>query len=252
MALKVQVDSLDEVPEPQRGLYVEDGGRYRLDVDGLPDVAGLNTALSSERRLVREMKAKLGRFQIDGKEIDAGAYQQAMGELEELRAKVGGSPEQKREDDARVRELTAKLDKLTERLNASEQERQQTKQRLRTSQIERDIDAICEELRVQDQYRGDARLRASMFTVLDDDKTVVLANQDGSPYEDEHNKPVPAREWFTRFVKEERPGWITPSSGGGARGTAAAAGVRGIISRDDSAGLLNNLEAVAKGKVAVQ
>lgn len=37
MAIEIQVDSLDQVEESMRGVYVEEGGKFRLDVDKYAD-----------------------------------------------------------------------------------------------------------------------------------------------------------------------------------------------------------------------
>lgn len=36
MSLKYELDKLDDVPEPMRALYKEEGGKFRLTVDGIP------------------------------------------------------------------------------------------------------------------------------------------------------------------------------------------------------------------------
>jgi len=60
MPLPAETDSLDAIPEAARAFYVEtDDGRYRLDADGVEDVAGLKSALEKERTARRELKAAL-------------------------------------------------------------------------------------------------------------------------------------------------------------------------------------------------
>lgn len=49
MALALTVDAVDTLPENVRPLYVQKDGKFHLDVDGLPDVTGLKTALEKER-----------------------------------------------------------------------------------------------------------------------------------------------------------------------------------------------------------
>lgn len=53
MSLKLIVDSLDSVPEPLRPMYSEDGGKFRLQLDGYEDPAGLKSALDKERTAAR-------------------------------------------------------------------------------------------------------------------------------------------------------------------------------------------------------
>lgn len=67
MPLELVVEKVDALPEAVRGLYVERDGKFHLDVNGVPDVKGLQTALQSEREraagLDRSIKdwARLGK-----------------------------------------------------------------------------------------------------------------------------------------------------------------------------------------------
>jgi hypothetical protein len=55
MTLKFNVDTLDSIPEAQRGLYTKtDDGKYRLDLEGYEDPVGLKTALTKERETARD------------------------------------------------------------------------------------------------------------------------------------------------------------------------------------------------------
>lgn len=49
MPLQLVVDSIDSVPEALRDQYKEANGKFRLDLDGYEDPAGLKTALQKER-----------------------------------------------------------------------------------------------------------------------------------------------------------------------------------------------------------
>lgn len=60
MPLPATVDALDELPEPVRAYYLEtDDGRWRLDAEGVEDVAGLKSALEKERAERKALKAAL-------------------------------------------------------------------------------------------------------------------------------------------------------------------------------------------------
>lgn len=52
--LKLEVDTIDAIDEPLRGLYEEKDGKFRLKVDGVPDVGGLKT---KNTELMDELKA---------------------------------------------------------------------------------------------------------------------------------------------------------------------------------------------------
>jgi hypothetical protein len=60
MSLPAIVDQLEDVPEAARAFYVEtEDGRFKLDADGVEDVAGLKSALEKEREARKELKAEL-------------------------------------------------------------------------------------------------------------------------------------------------------------------------------------------------
>lgn len=76
MALAFTVDSLDSVDESARALYVQDGDKFRLDLDGYEDPTGLKTALQRERDANKDAKKKLDEAkqfsaQFDGLDINA-------------------------------------------------------------------------------------------------------------------------------------------------------------------------------------
>lgn len=57
--LKLTVDDIDSVDETLRGLYEEDGGTYRLKVEGLPDTSGFEAKLSTaQKEAIAERKKR--------------------------------------------------------------------------------------------------------------------------------------------------------------------------------------------------
>jgi hypothetical protein len=67
MALQFIVDSLDTIPEAQRALYVKDGDKFRLDLDGYEDPANLKSALQKERDAKRDAVAMAKAWKDFGK-----------------------------------------------------------------------------------------------------------------------------------------------------------------------------------------
>ncbi|MEQ8396509.1 hypothetical protein [Thalassobaculum sp.] len=60
MTLPAITDSLEDLPEAVRPHYVAtEDGRWRLDADGVEDVAGLKSALEKERTARKALKAEL-------------------------------------------------------------------------------------------------------------------------------------------------------------------------------------------------
>lgn len=70
MPLALVVDSLDTVPETLRTEYTEKDGKFHLNVDGLPDVTGLKSALESERKMNKGVKDKIAAWEKLGKSPD--------------------------------------------------------------------------------------------------------------------------------------------------------------------------------------
>jgi hypothetical protein len=84
MALQLVVDSLDSVPEPLRGDYAaQEGGKFRLNVDGLQDNGALLKALRTERESVSKLKADAAPWKKLGKTPDEVAAILAAGDARE-------------------------------------------------------------------------------------------------------------------------------------------------------------------------
>lgn len=114
--LKLVVDSLDDLEETSRGLYVEKDGRYHLDVDGIEDTSGLKSALQKERK-DREAKEKqvkswerLGKTPEEIEEL-----LEAQRKAEEDKATKAGEWDKLRAqmNDKHQQELKAREDKLS-------------------------------------------------------------------------------------------------------------------------------------------
>lgn len=90
MTLKVELESLDGVDENIRGLYEEQGGKFRLKVDGLEDTGALKRAKDHEKqaRKQAELQAKELQDQIEAlrEKINAGKDDDAKkkGDIEAL------------------------------------------------------------------------------------------------------------------------------------------------------------------------
>lgn len=124
MALKLIVDTLDDVPEALRGEYVEKDGKFHLGVDGLEDTGGLKTALQKERadRAAYEKQVKawqgLGKTPDEIKELLA-AQEKAdedkatrAGEWDKLKAQMN------EKHDAALRAKDETITAMRARLNA--------------------------------------------------------------------------------------------------------------------------------------
>jgi len=111
--LKLEADNLDAIDEPLRSLYEEKDGKFRLKVDGLPDVSGLKKKLDE---LMDESKAAKRK----AKEIEEAAERERAealaksGDVESLRKsydeKFGKT---KTEYETQIQNYQQQLQKLT-------------------------------------------------------------------------------------------------------------------------------------------
>ncbi len=87
MAMQFTVDKLDSIPEAQRGLYKQDGDKFRLDLDGYEDPIGLKSALDKERKRAGDLEKQSKAWTAMGKtpeEIQAMVDAQAQAERDKL------------------------------------------------------------------------------------------------------------------------------------------------------------------------
>lgn len=117
------VETLDDVPENLRELYVEADGKFRLDAEGVEDVSGLKSTLEKLKRESKEAKDALKRY--DG--LDPEEYQrlkeaadtaeqtklQTEGKWEEMKDRL--TKAHQKESEKLTSELS-KRDKFIERL----------------------------------------------------------------------------------------------------------------------------------------
>lgn len=87
MPIQLIVDTLDSVPEPLRDSYKQEGEKFRLDLDGYEDPAGLKSALEKERKAARDAVRQAGAWANLGKtpeEIQTLVEAQAQADREKL------------------------------------------------------------------------------------------------------------------------------------------------------------------------
>ncbi|MFL4375769.1 hypothetical protein RJ730_16825, partial [Acinetobacter baumannii] len=83
MSLPFIVDSLDDVKEEYRGLYVEEDGKFRLDLDGYEDPKGLKSALQSERDAAKNAKLELQKLQKQFEGIDPEIVKKVFAQIDQ-------------------------------------------------------------------------------------------------------------------------------------------------------------------------
>lgn len=73
--LKLEAEKIDDIPEVARSFYEEKDGKFRLKVDGVPDVDGLKKSRD-------EVLAELKQFKTKAKEAEEAAQRAAQEALE--------------------------------------------------------------------------------------------------------------------------------------------------------------------------
>ncbi len=215
MELPYRVDSLDDVPESARELYVEDGDAFRLPVTGVEsedEVSGLKSALAKLKRDLRSAKEKAG--QVSSEDLE---------ELEQLRAERAAREEKKAKEEGRFDELRAKLaekhDKEMADLKAELQKRESV---IETLTVKNELRSAIAEAGVDPKYHR------AVEALLRERGPKVDWNGDGLPHgifpdEIEGDKPI------ADFVKawagsDEASPYMPPETGGGGGGHGGTGG----------------------------
>lgn len=126
--LKAVLDTLDGLPEGQKGLYVEsEDGKFRLDAEGIEDVGGLKSTVDKLRKERKELTEKLKKVG----DIDTEEFERLRAESEQ-RAEKGDDLEKRlataqKKFDREKAELDSKLlarDKKIHQLVAEDKARE--------------------------------------------------------------------------------------------------------------------------------
>lgn len=224
MALKAVVENLDDVDEGLREQYKETvdpktkAKVYALDIENvqaLPDVTRLSTALVKERDEHKATKGKFAPFAALG---DPTALQAQLDRIPELEAAAEGKL-----DDAKINSIVE--GRLKTKLAPLERENGQLKLQLgekdkvigdyttkeRTGKINSALTKAAREAKVVDSAMDDIELYGDrVFEVQDDGSVVTKDNVGVTP-------GLTAKQWL-EDMQTKRPHWWGPTQGGGAGG----------------------------------
>ena len=120
MALKVIIDSLDDVDEALRGLYKKSGDKFMLDVtniDNHPTVSGLSKTMKDERdarkkfeKSLKELEKKTKGVDLDAlKDFDLEDYKSNLIDLENLKKEKSKQNNKKLKDKEQWEKLETQL-----------------------------------------------------------------------------------------------------------------------------------------------
>lgn len=216
MGLKAVVESLDAIPEAQRGAYAKgDDGKFHLDIDGVdehPAVQGLKT---SQSRAITESKTLKKKLEAFG-DADPERVAKALKALEE--AEASGTDAEKAKARVDVDKLRQKLEaEAATKVTAAEQRATTAETKIRNMVIDTRVRSAALKAGVlADDLDDVVTLTRARFD-LDDTEKVVVLDADGEP------SMMSVEKFFAEEFKKAKPKFYAGSgaSGSGADRSAA-------------------------------
>lgn len=243
MALKLTVDSIDEVEEPLRPLYAEQNGKFHLAVDGLDAVAreAVATATKKANKEAQDLRHKMKPWETLGKTPEE--IQTMLEEYTELQAL-------KEQNAMTEAEKKGQWDQLKAQMNEKHAAQIKAKDELITSEQKKSHDLMgkverhmikAEALRAIAENKGISQLLLPFVIEhlrMGDDFTITVVDDKGEPKVNGAGDPLTPIE----FVGEMRANEIfsrafegTGSSGSGMRpgGSGSGSPHPGITKKSD-------------------
>ena len=229
MPLKAIHEKIDEIPENYRELYTEKDGKFELTgIQGIKteaDIGRLQRAIDKEKNDHKETKASLKGW------TELGELEEIQGKLDkfpELEAAAAGKLDEDAIDAIAQKRaegmVKSQLAPVERERNKLKSQLEDTEGELTTLRAEKVTGTIHKQLReaistekVLADYHEDVLLWGDRVLELDDEGRAVTKDKAGV------TPGLPAAEWLQGML-ETRPGWITPSKGGGSRGSGGGGG----------------------------
>ena len=209
MALEMVVDSLDNIEEVHKGLYVEKDGKFNLDVTGGEDVTGLKSALEKERLNGRTLTKTVKDLQTKFKGIDANLVRDMLSQADndaEVKLIAEGKIQQVLE--ARL----AKHQKDTDDKLAGKDE---TINSLKSKALENIFRAAAVKAGAHKSAIDDIILRGGNTFSLDGDNKAVQLGTDDQPVLGKDGKTNFSPSEWLEGMKSTSPHWFPVGNSGG-------------------------------------
>lgn len=227
MALAAIVASLDAVPEAHRALYVADGDKFKLDVEGGEDTAAMRIELATVKREAAERRKAAKEIEEKYAGIDPDKVRAMMSKLDqdgEQALIAAGKIEEvlaKRSEKLRA-DLQKQLDDAHAETKEEKERSAKYSQRVLDDRIK---DAVIGKVHTFAIKSGDVMRAARELFVLDDTGNAVQLDSDGSVVLGKDGKtPFGPAEWIESMT-EVAPHWFAHgASGGGASGSGSSGG----------------------------
>jgi ribosomal protein L22 len=219
MSLQLIVDTLEGLAEPVAALYAKgEDGKFKLGVDGVPDVTNLQKALRAER----DARAAADRIAKDFEGLDATEVRNMLKQMEgneEAQLLKAGKIDDviARRTQKLVQENERKLKEAMDKVSAESSRAQ----KLIAKVLDGAVTAAASKAGLHPQAIDDAMLHARAIFSLDDGGNAVQMGEDGKPVLGKDGKtPFTPAEWL-ESMREQKPHWFpATANGGGARNSS--------------------------------
>lgn len=230
MPIKAVIDSVDGLDSSVASLYVKDGEKYRLDVEGgfktLAEVEGLSSALGKEREVNKANAKMLKSFEG----LDAEAARDALAKIanwDENQQKAAENMQ--KEFEARLAPLTAERDKYKTQY-------EEAHAKIDSFTIERALHESKAFQKVEDPIYREHLQQIVRAGLKIQDGELVGFKQDGTQVFDVNGNPAKGDELISSMIKSipnvERYFAGSKAQGSGASQVTAGA-AKGSIRRSD-------------------
>lgn len=228
MALAKVVAKLEDVAEAHRSLYVADGDKFKLDLDGDDDNGALKIELATAKREAAERRMAIKALEEKYTGIDPVKTREMLAKLdqdgEQALIAAGKIDEviQKRSEKLRA-DLQRQIDEANGKAKQAEERVGKYSQRVLDDRIR---DAVMGKVHVHAIKSGDVLRAARELFTLDDNGNAVQHDADGQIVLGKDGKtPFSPAEWIESMA-DVAPHWFpSDSSGGGAGGSRNGAGM---------------------------
>lgn len=218
MAFKMILDSLEGLPEEVAKEYVEQDGKYVIQVEGMKtqeDVNRVQNALTAERNAHAELKNKVKTTFGDEK---FEVIREKLDKLPELEAIAEGKLDETKITTIVESRLKAKTAPLERQLETFKNENTALKSQVQAYETKEKGRTIADQIRAEAQkakmlegaIEDAVFLGSSVMELQDDGVAVVKA---ATPF----TEGLSAKD-FVAQLQEKKPHWWGPSAGGGAGG----------------------------------
>ena len=222
MGLPLTTESLDSIDESLRSHYVEENGKFRLDLDGYEDPTNLKSALQKERDAAKNAQKALSEMTSKYAGIDADQTRQLLAKLaqdEDARLIAEGKIDEVIEK--RVNNMRSSFEDQQRELNSKLESEQNRVKAYKSKAISAEIVKASTQVGVLNTALNDVILRSTGQFDIDANGNVVAIDSSGNViYDADGQSPLSVTTWVNKLKKDAPHLFVkgthsTVESGGG-------------------------------------